>query len=113
MADKRQNVKNTTIKGILLNLDGMFEMVDERVQRAQLQMVRSQSSNIGSGFLRSDDVDDAKIAKMNLRSLKADVIAQIDGTIALIDAAQGVHHDQEELDINVYDQPAAMGPDNE
>jgi len=110
MADVRANVRNTTIKGILLNLDGLYEMVDERVQRFQLQMVRSQSAAIGSGFLRNDEVDDAKIAVMNLRSLKAAVDSQIDAVIAIIGDAKNVHHDEEELSINVYDQPD-IGPD--
>lgn len=112
MADVRENVKNTTIKGILLNIDGMFEMVDERVQRIQLQMIRSQSSNIASGFVRAgeDGVDDAKIARQNLMSLKADVDAQIAAAISLIDAARTAHHDEEEIAINVYDQPEDLGP---
>jgi len=109
MAEIRKGVKNTTTKAILRSSDGLFEMVEERVARFQLQMVRSQSADISSGFVRSAEVDDAKIAIVNLAALEGAVMDAIGAMRIMINGAKNAHHDYEEAAINIYDQPGGPG----
>jgi len=111
LAEFREGVRNTTTKALLRSSDGLYEMVEERVARFQLQMVRSQSADIGSGFVRSTEVDDAKIAIVNLDALEGAVVDAVAAMRIMINGAKNVHHDYEELAVNVYDQPG--GPETE
>jgi len=109
MSENRASVKNTTTKALLRSSDGLFEMVEERVARFQLQLIRSQSADIGSGFVRGPTVDDAKIALVNLEALQEAVESALNGMRGMIDGAKNVHHDYEELAVNVYDRPGGPG----
>lgn len=103
MAEFRDGVKNTTIKQVLNMMDGLGEMVDERAARMEMQMVRSQSSEIGSGFIRDQDgVDDLGILLKNLAALRQAVNDGLDAVKVVAEGAKNVHHDFEELAINRY-----------
>ena len=103
MAETRQTVRNTTTKQLLNLLDGLSEMVSERLDRNEMQMIRSQSANMGSGFLiDGDGVDDLNIFKKNMASLKQAVMDGIDAAVLVAEGSKQVHHDFEELSINTY-----------
>lgn len=103
MAEFRDGVKNTTIKQILNMMDGLGEMVEERAARMEMQMVRSQSSEIGSGFIKdADGVDDLGILLKNVAALKQAVSDGLDAVEVVAKGAKNVHHDFEELAINRY-----------
>ena len=71
MAEFRKDVRNTTVKQILNMLDGLSEMVAERLDRNEMQMIRSQSADNGSGFLYAPDgVGDLQIFLKNMGSLR-------------------------------------------
>lgn len=104
MSEFRADVRNTTIKQILNLLDGLDEMVDERLARNEMQMVRSQSADVGSGLLTGGvgGVGDLNIFLTNMESLRQAINDGIDAATLVAKGAKPVHHDYEELTINRY-----------
>lgn len=103
MAEFRKDVRNTTVKQILNMLDGLSEMVGERLDRNEMQMVRSQSADNGSGFLYAPDgVGDLQIFLKNMGSLRQAVNDGLDAAELVAKGSKPVHHDYEELSINSY-----------
>ena len=106
MADIRDNVRNTTVKQLLRMIDGLGEMVEERNARIEVQMVRSQSADMGSGFIKGGDVDDLKILLMNVASARQAINDGLDAIELVAKGAKTVHHDYEELIVSKYDNNA-------
>lgn len=103
MAEFRDGVKNTTIKQVLNMMDGLNEMVEEREARMEMQMVRSQSAEIGSGFIRDQDgIDDLGILLKNVAALRQAINDGLDAVEMVAKGSKNVHHDFEELAINRY-----------
>jgi len=103
MAEFRKDVRNTTVKQILNMIDGMDEMVGERTDRIEMQMVRSQSADIASGFLQGDGVvGDLNILLMNVESLRQGFNDALDAIELVAKGAKKAHHDHEELVLNSY-----------
>jgi hypothetical protein len=99
----REKITNTTIKNCLNLMDGLGEMVEERLARQEMQLTRSQSAELASGWLRdSDGVDDLQIMLKNLKALRMAVNDNIDAVVMVANGALNVQHDHEEMAINRY-----------
>jgi len=84
-------------------MDGLGEMVEERLARQEMQLTRSQSAELASGWLRdSDGVDDLQIMLKNLKALRMAVNDNIDAVVMVANGALNVQHDHEEMAINRY-----------